>query len=122
MRNNQSGMSSLTILVIMLAGAFVLLAVFRVGPLYLDNYFVQSSVKALQDEDISKMTDAQVRKVLDRYFLINGVRDMSARDAEIERNKTSTVVKLDYEKRIDFLGNLDVVVTFENHFDTSKPQ
>ena len=119
MNNHQKGMSSLTLLVIMLAGAFVLLAVFRVGPLYLDNYFINSSINALQDEDISRMSDTQIRKALDRYFLINGVRDRSAKEAEIERRKDGIAVKLDYEKRIDFLGNLDVVVTFENHFDTA---
>lgn len=115
-------MSSLTLLLVLMAGAFVLLAAFKIGPLYIDNYFVRSSVNALQDEDVSKMSDHQIRTTLDRYFIINGVRDLSSRDVKIDRDSARTLVMMDYEKRIDFFANLDVVVSFENHFDTSDYQ
>jgi Domain of unknown function (DUF4845) len=119
----QSGMSSIGLLLVLLAAAFGLMVVFKVGPLYLDNYFVKSSVDALIDEDVRKMSNNQIADALDRYFLINGVRDISARTAaKIEREDTRTVVKVDYEKRVNFLANLDVVVTFENHYDSSQSQ
>ncbi|MCK9503060.1 MAG: DUF4845 domain-containing protein [Porticoccaceae bacterium] len=122
MKKFQTGMSSLTLLLVLMAGAFVLLAAFKIGPLYIDNYFVRSSVNALQDEDVSKMSDHQIRTTLDRYFIINGVRDLSSRDVKIDRDSARTLVMMDYEKRIDFFANLDVVVSFENHFDTSDYQ
>jgi len=119
MKTRQSGMSSLTLLTVLVAGAFVLLVVFRVGPLYLDNYFVRASVNALQNEDIHTMSNHQIYTALSRYFTVNGVRDISARDAEIERDNNHTVVTLRYEKRTHFFANLDVVVTFTNQFDTA---
>ena len=119
MNTRQKGMSSLTLLTVLVAIAFVLLVIFRVGPLYLDNYFVRSSVNALQNEDIRIMSNHQIYGALNRYFTVNGVRDISARDAEIERHNTHTVVTLSYEKRAHFFANLDVVVTFTNQFDSA---
>lgn len=120
MNRFQSGMSSLTLLIVLIGSAFILLSVFKIGPLYLDNYFVKSSVEALQDEDVRKMSNRQIYNALSRYFTINGVRDISPKVAIIERSDTKTLVKIDYEKRVNFFGNLDVVVRFENHFDTSN--
>lgn len=120
MKRNQTGLSSITLLLVLLAGAFILLAGFKIVPLYLDNYFVKSSIDSLQDEDIRKMSDRQIRNALGRYFTINGVRDLNAGQVKIERETDKVIVKLDYEKRIDFIANIDVVVSFENWFDTSE--
>lgn len=119
MKSKQTGMSSIALLLVLMAGAFVLMAAFKVGPLYLDNYFVKSSVDALQDENVREMSNQQIIAAIDRYFLINGVRDIQAKTAKIERDAKHVVVMIDYEKRINFISNLDVVVRFENHFDTS---
>ncbi len=116
----QKGLSSLTLLLILGAVSFILLAAFRLGPLYIDNYFVSASVESLQDEDIGDMSDHEIVSALGRYFTINGVRDISARQAKIERNTEGVLVKLDYEKRVDFFANVDVVVTFKNRFDSSQ--
>jgi hypothetical protein len=122
MKSKQTGLSSIGLLLVLLAGAFVLMAVFKVGPLYLDNYFVKSSVDALQDEDVRKMSNTQIVKALNRYFLINGVRDHSAKSVKIVREESKTIVKMDYEKRVNFIGNLDIVVSFQNHYDTSQSE
>ncbi len=116
----QKGLSSLSLLVILGAASFILLAAFRLGPLYIDNYFVKASVESLQSEDLRDMSDRQIRSALSRHFTINGVRDIDARSAEIERSTEGVLVKLDYEKRVDFLGNVDIVVVFENRFDSSQ--
>jgi len=120
MKKYQSGLSSISLLLVLVGGAFVLMAAFKVGPLYIDNYFVKSSVDALQDEDVRQMSNRKIVSALDRYFLINGVRDINLDMVKIERNETKTLVKVDYEKRINFIANLDVVVSFENHYDTSQ--
>lgn len=118
MLNKQSGLSSLAVLLILIACASVLLVVFKVGPLYIDNYFVKASVDSLRDEDIESLSDHSIRSALSRYFTVNGVRDISVKIAKVERNAKYVIVKVDYEKRINLFGNLDVVTRFENHFDS----
>jgi len=120
MKKFQTGISSLSLLLVLMAAAFALLTAFKVGPLYVDNYFVRSSVNALQDEDVKNMSDIQIRRALDRYFIINGVRDLSSRDVDVKRDSRRILVTLDYEKRINFFANIDVVVKFENHFESSN--
>ncbi len=118
MKKTQTGMSSITLLLVMVACAFVLMIFFKIGPLYLDNYFIRESVNSLQDADVAELSDREIRGALARYFMVNGVRDISVDSAKVERDAKHIVVKLDYEKRINFFSNVDVVVRFENHFDT----
>lgn len=119
-KHSQRGISSLGLLAILAIGGFVLLAAFRLGPLYIDNYFVSSALDSLADEKIHEMSDGQIRRKLANYFVVNNVRDIDTRDIEIERERTHTLVKVDYEKRVDFLANVDVVVEFKNHFNSSQ--
>lgn len=119
-KQSQLGMSSLSLLLVLIAVAFVLMAAFKIGPLYLDNYFVKSSVESLQDEKITEMSDVQIHKALYSRFIVNGVRDIDVKQALIERSSKGVVVDLSYEKRVNFIGNVDVVVIFNNRFDTSN--
>ena len=118
MKTRQTGLSSFGLLLVLVAFAGVLLVVFRIGPLYVDNYFVKASVDSLRDENVRQMSDRAIRGALSRYFTVNGVRDISVNSAEIERDTRFVIVKVDYEKRVNLLGNIDVVVRFENHYDT----
>ncbi len=114
----QYGMSSLSMLVLLAVIGFFLTALFKIGPLYLDNYFVAASIKSLKNEKTHEISDAQIRRILDKLFTINGVRDITAREVKVDRQKTHTIVSMAYEKRVPFMGNIDVVVKFNNVYDT----
>ncbi len=116
----QHGMSSLSMLVLLAVIGFFLTALFKIGPLYLDNYFVAASIKSLKNEKIHEISDVQIRRTLDKLFTINGVRDITAREVKVDRQKTNTIVSMAYEKRVPFMGNIDVVVKFNNVYDTAR--
>lgn len=118
--NKQKGMTLLGGLTALLIVGFILTAAFKVGPLYLDNSFVRAAIDSLAQENIHTMTDKDVRKKLNAFFDINNVRDIDTKQIKIIREKTKTLVTLNYEKRINFMGNVDVVVRFENTYDSSK--
>ncbi len=118
-RHDQSGISSLSLLVILAAAAFFLLVGFKVGPLYIDNYFVSAALKQMGDEPLLEMRDDEIRRKLQSYFLINNVRDISMRQVQVERDREGVLIKVDYEKRVNFLGNADVVVAFTNHLHSA---
>jgi Domain of unknown function (DUF4845) len=118
--HKQKGVTALGGLTLLLIVGFFLTAVFKVGPLYLDNAFVRSALDSLAHENIHTLTDKDVRKKLSSYFDINNVRDVDAKQIKIIRDKTKTLVILSYEKRIEFMGNADVVIRFENNYDSSK--
>ena len=118
MNHKQAGISSLALLLVMIAGAIILLVAFRIGPLYIDNYFVRASVESLEEENLRNMSDRQIRAALERFFIVNGVRDISSKAAKIERDARDVTVNLDYEKRVNVIGNLDAVVLFQNQYST----
>jgi hypothetical protein len=115
----QQGLSALGILVLLAVIGFFLTIATRIGPLYLDNSFVDAALQSLADEPIHKMSDAKIRRKLQSAFTVNAVRDVYAKDTVIERKKTATTVSLDYERRVHFLANVDIVVVFKNTYDTS---
>ena len=116
----QQGMSLLSGLVLLAVVGFFLTAAFKIGPLYLDNSFVSAAVSSLQSEDVHNMTDRDIRKKLGAHFDMNNVRDIDKTLVNVVREKTRTQVTLDYEKRVNFMGNVDVVVMFKNSYDSDS--
>ena len=118
-QHKQRGLSALgTLLVLTIAGFFLTIAT-TIGPLYLDNSFVKAALQSLSSEPIHKLSDGKIRRRLQDSFTINNVRDVNAKDTVIERKNTATIVSLDYERRVHFFANIDIVVVFENTYDTS---
>ena len=118
-QHKQQGLSALAILVLLAVIGFFLTIATRIGPLYLDNSFVDAALQSLADDPIHTMSDGKIRRKLQASFTINSIRDVNAKDTVIERKKTATTVSLDYERRVHFLANVDVVVVFKNTYDTS---
>ncbi|MEH6638379.1 MAG: DUF4845 domain-containing protein [Porticoccaceae bacterium] len=113
-------MSTLGAVVLLLLATFFLTIVFKVGPMYLDNFAVKGSFDGLAEENVRDMTDSEIRRKMDSYFIVNNVRNFSARDVVIKRERTKIVVSHDYETRANFMGNLDVVAVFSNKYDSSE--
>lgn len=118
----QQGMSMLSGLVLLAVIGFFLTALFKVGPLYLDNSFVSAAVASLQQEDVHGMTDGEIRRKLSAQFNMNNVRDIDPKMIKVTRKKTQTIVTVDYEKRVNFMGNVDVVVVFSNSYDSDNKE
>ena len=113
-------MSLLSGLVLLAVVGFFLTAAFKIGPLYLDNSFVRAAVTSLQNEDIHNMSNGDIRRKLTAQFDMNNVRDIDTTLIEVIREKTRTQVTLNYEKRVNFMGDVDVVVMFNNSYDSNS--
>ena len=119
-RSKQQGITVLGGLVSLAIVGFFITAALKIGPLYLDNSFVKAAIDSLAEENIHNMSDTEVRRKLSTHFDINNVRDIDTKLIKIKRQQTHTTVSLNYEKRVNFMGNLDVVVSFENIYDSSR--
>ncbi|MGK2913709.1 MAG: DUF4845 domain-containing protein [Porticoccaceae bacterium] len=118
--HQQLGLSSLGWLFMLAIVGFFLTALLKLGPLYLDNYFIASAVQSLDKEDIQNKEVSEIRRKLDNEFTVNNVRDISVADVQVVRGKGHTLVKVNYEKRVPFMGNVDIVVKFANEYDSSQ--
>ncbi len=120
----QSGMNSALLLFVLVMLGFVLLCFFKLGPAYLDNRYIVSSLKNLAERhpaDLGEMSKSEIRKELEKFNMVNNVRNISTKDIEVERLKEKTVVTIAYEVRIPLVANVDAVVKFDNVLDSSQP-
>ena len=117
-RNKQRGMSSLGLLIVLLAAGFVIWTGFKIGPIYIDHSFVKSSLNKMADEELVRMSNSEIRSKISKHFTVDNVRDISPRDIKIERKRNRVILTLDYEKRIEYFGNLDVVARFNHTIDS----
>lgn len=107
-----------------LFGIFATFAM-KTVPYYLDDKIVTSTIqqvhKDLVGKDIYEVTNADIKTRFIRYFQIDTVPDQVMESLDIVRDGGSVMVKLNYEVRNPFLGNIDLVLKFKHEVDFSKP-
>ena len=119
----QKGMSISGWLLILLVGSFFLLCAFRMAPAYLDNSFIQDGLLSFSETEkkIDEMSDRDFQRHMADYMMMNNVRDLSPKQLKIQRERDRILLNFDYEVRVPIVYNIDVVMTFKNQWDSSRP-
>lgn len=121
---NQRGLGMLQwALVIAIAGFFLLFA-FKVIPLYAENRYVESALRSLESggQKLDEMTDAEISKKLNNFYMINNVRSEGpTKNIKVVRESEKALVTVDYETRVPLFYNIDLVLSFQNHLDSTRP-
>ena len=123
-KKKQTGMNSLMLLFVLASFGFFLTCFLKVGPAYLDNYYIVAALKDLAKEhpdDLAQLSKAEIRAELGKFYTINNVRGDAAKALDVERRQEKTIIKVAYETRVEFIANVDVVVKFNNVLDSSRP-
>ena len=123
LRNSQLGISKLSLLILLAVVAFFLLCAFRMIPVYMDDRYIQSALQSLEDDvaTINDMSDRDIRRKISNFYMVNNVRNHTANELEITRDPDGVVVSMIYEVRLPLIYNIDVVMSFENEWDSSRP-
>jgi len=116
----QSGITTLSTLFVLLAAGFCLTVMFKLGPHYLDNSVIQAALTQVGKSDIIDKSDAEIRRKIADSFTINNIRNIDISRVAIDREAAGTRISLNYEKRFPMFGNVDVVLTFNNEYDTAE--
>jgi len=110
-------------LVIAIAGFFLLFA-FKVVPLYAENRYVEVALRSLENggEKLEQMTDSEIKKKLNNFYMLNNVRSEGpTKNIKIARESEKALVTVDYETRVPLFWNIDLVLSFQNHLDSTRP-
>ncbi len=120
--SSQQGSSSIKMIAIIVTCAFYLLLAFKIIPVYAENRFIVTAIKsiAVDSEALRGMTKKEIRSTLYRYYTLNNVRSPGSREVKIIRNSKSVVIQNKYEVRIPIIGNIDIVVSFNNVLDSAR--
>ena len=118
----QRGMSGLTVIFLLVVGGFILLCLFKVIPLYYNNYKLDSLFSRIGNEGtpIETQTTNEIRGRFSRQFQVEGINDVDVSDIDITRQNGEVTLSYIHEDRVNIFNNLDVVVSFENWLSTAE--
>lgn len=110
---SQAGMTFIGwVMTLVVIGFFALFAM-RLVPVFLEYQAVTSVMSQL--ETMSPQTSAiEMRQTLGRSLSINEVDSVERQDFEFKKTSDGTVVSIKYDARTNFIGNIDLLITFEN--------
>jgi hypothetical protein len=126
-QKSQRGFSLPSLLLFFLALGFALTVFLKLFPIYQDNILIQQALKSLAEkhpEDLKDLTKGVIASDLAQFYTLNNVRGEAAdtKHLKVEYLRDKTVIRVDYEIRVPFVKNVDLVVWFKNELDSSKPQ
>ncbi|MGN0921937.1 MAG: DUF4845 domain-containing protein [Cellvibrio sp.] len=125
LRRKQQGAGLLYWIACLAILGFIGTFVIKVAPLYMDNKLVQTGLKGLVKDGtrLTDLSDEDIRKRLYNFYNINNVRSPEPnKGLKIDRSQNDRViVKVDYQEKVSFIANIELLLTFENHLDSSLP-
>ena len=85
---------------------------------------MESALRSLEGsgEKLEQMTDAEISKKLNNFYMVNNVRSEGpTKNIKVERESEKAIVTVDYETRVPLFWNIDLVLSFQNHLDSTRP-
>ncbi len=119
----QRGISLLGLLFLALIAGFFLTLAFKLVPIYVENRYVVTGLRTLAPDAnaLRSMSNNEIRAALRRYYTINGVRSEGPQNIEVRRlGNQDVLVTVDYEVRTNLFYNIDAVVSFQNHLNSTR--
>ena len=118
--NKQRGATLTSTIIIVFIAGLLLQVAFKFGPHYLDNRIIAGAIQQIGQSDLEDETIPDIRRRVSDFFTINNIRDVPASKVLINRDRNGVRITLNYEKRIEMFSNVDVVLKFNNHYDTAE--
>jgi hypothetical protein len=115
----QTGLTFISLLLLlMMLGFFALLAL-RLGPVYLENYTIRSVLQGIkQQPGLDEQSPQAIRAMIAKRLYVNEVRRFDNQQGReyltIKRHDNYLTVSIDYEVRQHILGNVDAMVSFSD--------
>jgi hypothetical protein len=120
--SGQSGKSLFSWLLTLFIVGFLAQSAIKISPAYLDSYYIKEILISLSsDTELSEMSPSEVQEKITKSLDINNIDGEPLSALKVRRVDGNIVIDIDYEKRIGFFANIDIVLSFEHHLDSSVP-
>ncbi|NOR70422.1 MAG: DUF4845 domain-containing protein [Methylomarinum sp.] len=115
----QQGLTLITIIFILaILGFFVLLGL-KIGPIYMNHSKVVNALSAVENMvDVETMSKHEIMSSLNKRFGMNYVDKVTDEDITITKHDDYLKVAIVYERVEKIMGNLSVLVEFDESFET----
>lgn len=121
----QRGFTFLEITMYLLLFGLLATFVLKLGPKYMDDRAIARAIDSVHEQiskqDIYEVTNGDIRSRLSKFFQVNMLDSEILKQIEVERSSGKVLLKLNYETRNSFIGNIDIVAKFNHEVDLSAP-
>ncbi|AFT67113.1 MAG: DUF4845 domain-containing protein [Cycloclasticus pugetii] len=116
--SKQKGFTLVGLILVFGLIGIITLSVLKVFPVYMEHLAVKKAMEAIEmDQDLSKMSVGQIRGLFQKKLDMNQVNSINAKNAKINRSLSDITMKVDYEVRKDYIGNVDLILSFSDEFE-----
>ena len=118
MRKHQAGLTMISwILLIGLIG-FAGIFGFKLFPIYMSYNAVNSALTTVAKDTASTDTPAQIRTRISNLFDVNSIDIIKPQDVDIkiDPDTHAIVMSIDYDDRVNFIANIDLVAHFSKTY------
>ena len=121
--HSQRGIGFLNLIFILVIVTFLATFAFKVIPIYGENRYVEAGLRDLVEPGtkLEQMSDSEIKKKMNNFYMLNNVRTEGPKNIVINRKSEHVIVSIDYESRTPFIYNIDLVVSFKNQLDSTRP-
>lgn len=112
----QQGMTFISWLILLAVVGFFAAVTLKLLPIYMEHYSIRHVLAQFEhDRDLAKKSTGEIRTLMKKRLKINGVYGFNVKDnVSVERDKGKITVRVKYEVRKPMLGNVDLVVHFDD--------
>lgn len=122
MRQSQRGITLIGFVVVLCVGGFFAYVAMKLVPVYSEYMGVVKSMNQLLNEPgIGNKDVGEIRQMLNTKFSIQYVDDgtVPPQNIQLKRQSGAASLRVFYDKRIDFIYNVDLLVSFDKTINLS---
>lgn len=122
----QQGIGLLSALFVIVMLGLVFLSGLKLGPVYFEHYRLQRALESLATQKLPARARASaekttaIQKILLRKLNIDSVRTVKMKNIKVTSTISGVKVKVEYEVRTSFLGNVSFLVSFFDEVTLAK--
>ena len=122
-RRDQSGMSMLGMLCILLMVGFFAMCIIRMVPAYLEYLSVKDIVARIaMDPDTRDESTSDIRRKIANIFNTNQIYLLDPKDVEVFSKGGNTYIDANYEVRLPVMWKIDSILSFDDLlYQVGKP-
>ncbi len=113
--SNQSGLTLLSWIVVIIFLLFQIVIAMNVIPVYMTDSSVAAVMKELPDDRTAQdASSKKLKALIAKRLNINSVYTVKPDDIKIKKGRGENIVTIEYEPRGKLVGTLDFIVTFKH--------
>lgn len=111
--HRQGGMTLIGVVLVLAVIGLALLVAIRLVPVYIEAYSIGSVLSDMESESrMSAGSRGELRDTFSRRLQVNDIESVGSSDLEFREVAGGVEMFVEYEVRVDLLGNIDLVASF----------